>query len=315
MKRLPSISVILIVLAFIDLAGENLVIFHAGSLTVPLKKMKIAFEKDHPGINIQLEASGSRLAARKIADLHRKADIMASADYRVIDNLLIPKYAKWNILFATNAMVIAYNDKSKYADSINADNWSRIFITKKVNYAHADPNIDPCGYRTLMVWQLEGMRLKEPTLYDRLNAHCPPKNIRPKSVELLALLESGEFDYIFEYESVAKQHNLKYITLNDSVDLSRKSLSDFYSNAAVMVSGKKPGEYISIKGAPIVYGITIPNNAPHKEIAIEFLEFILSDKGKAILYSCGQTPLGSIIIKGDTSDFTANLKHLKSNND
>ncbi|NIA23438.1 MAG: tungstate ABC transporter substrate-binding protein WtpA [Proteobacteria bacterium] len=308
MKRLTFISMLLFVLSFSNLAGENLVIFHAGSLTVPLKKMKIAFEKEHPEVNIQLEASGSRLAARKIADLHRKADIVASADYRVINNLLIPKYASWNILFATNAMVIAYNDKSKYADSLNGNNWSRFFIEKGVRYAHADPNIDPCGYRTLMVWQLEGKRLENPALYDSLNAHCPRENVRPKSVELLALLESGEFDYIFEYESVAKQHNLRYITLNDSVNLSRNSLSDFYSKAIVNVSGKKPGEYIAIKGAPIVYGITIPNNAPHEKLAEAFLKFIISSKGKAILSSCGQTPLRQVKIEGDTSYFPNALK-------
>ncbi len=41
-------------------------------------------------------------------------------------------------------------------------------------------------------------------------------------------------------------------------------------------------------GAPIVYGLTIPRNAPHPELAIDFVEFILSSDGQAIMENCGQ---------------------------
>ncbi len=315
MKRVMIILVLLFLLGYNTIFAVNLVIFHAGSLTIPLNKMKVAFEKEHPDVKIQLEASGSRMAARKIADLHRKADIMASADYRVINNLLMPDYADWNILFATNAMVIAFNNKSKYADLINPNNWSKIFIDSSARYAHADPNIDPCGYRTLMVWQLEGKRLNKPYLYDSLKFHCPEANVRPKSVELLALLESGEFDYIFEYRSVAKQHGLKYIELNDSVNLSKKELTDYYSNAKVTLTGKKPGEEVTVSGSPIIYGVTIPRNAKHKKLAAQFLKFMLSDKGRKILSSCGQTPLDKYKAEGIKSKIPGILKPLIANND
>jgi molybdate/tungstate transport system substrate-binding protein len=101
----------------------KVVIFHAGSLSVPLKAMEKNFEAKYPKVDVLREAAGSQACARKITDLHKPCDIMASADYSVIDKLLIPKYADWNVRFATNQMVLCYTDKSKFADKVNADNW------------------------------------------------------------------------------------------------------------------------------------------------------------------------------------------------
>ncbi|MBN1977621.1 MAG: substrate-binding domain-containing protein, partial [Anaerolineae bacterium] len=75
----------------------KLVIFHAGSLTVPLDELTKAFQTKHPAVTFETEASGSNDAARKISELDREADLMMSADYTVIDKLLIPDFADWNI--------------------------------------------------------------------------------------------------------------------------------------------------------------------------------------------------------------------------
>ncbi len=95
-------------------AGE-VIIFHAGSLTIPFAEMEKEFEARHPGVDIIREAAGSRRCARKITELKKTCDIMASADFTVIDGMLIPEYANWNIRFATNRLVLCYTDKSKYA--------------------------------------------------------------------------------------------------------------------------------------------------------------------------------------------------------
>ena len=60
---------------------SRVIIFHAGSLSVPLKQMEKAYEEQNPGIDIRLEGAGSVACARKITDLNRECDIMASADY------------------------------------------------------------------------------------------------------------------------------------------------------------------------------------------------------------------------------------------
>ena len=116
------------------IAGPSgkLTMFHAGSLSVPLAAMEKTFEAKYPGVDLQREASGSQKCARKITDVGKPCDIMASADYKVIDKLLIPDYADWNIRFATNQLVLCYTDKSAYADTVNVDNWYKILQKKGV---------------------------------------------------------------------------------------------------------------------------------------------------------------------------------------
>ena len=268
-----------------------LVILHAGSLTVPLNRLMSAFQESHPGVRFAAEGSGSRTAARKVSELGRLADIVMSADYTVIDELLIPEFADWNIEFARNTMVVAYTDRSAYADEIRPDNWYEVLTRPGVIYGHSDPDVDPCGYRTLMVWQLAEKHYQIPGLYQKLVDHCPPGNVRPKSVELIALLQSGDMDYAFEYRSVAVQHGLKFVELPDEIDLSRAEYADFYAEAKVPISGEAPGTTITKIGKPIVYGMTIPKNAPHPALAAEFVAFVIGPPGQRILAEFGQPPI------------------------
>lgn len=145
----------------------DLVIFHAGSLSAPFEAMESALETRYPELNIIREAGGSRKAARDITESGKPCDVMAAADYTVIDELLIPQHSDWNILFATNQLVLCYTAKSKYADEINADNWHEIFQREDTAWGHSDPNLDPCGYRSLMVMQLAERFYNLPGLYKR----------------------------------------------------------------------------------------------------------------------------------------------------
>ena len=52
------------------------------------------------------------------------------------------------------------------------------------------------------------------------------KFIRPKETDLLALLEAGEIDYLFIYRSVAQQHGLKMILLDDAMNLKAAKLAE-----------------------------------------------------------------------------------------
>jgi molybdate/tungstate transport system substrate-binding protein len=114
--------------------------------------------------------------------------------------------------------------------------------------------------------------------------------VRSKSVDLVALLESGDLDYAFEYESVAKQHGLKYIELGDAIDLSAVgqigdsgvSYADFYAKASVQTL-TSPDKYSKQTGAAIVFGLTIPEKAPNPSAAVEFIKLLLSEEGKDVL--------------------------------
>ena len=293
-KRLFLQILIAILLVFSVTAAtavEKVIVFHAGSLTVPLAKIEKDFEAANPGIDVLREAGGSTKMARMISELGKPADIMASADFKVIDKTLIPGHADWNIRFATNQLVLCYTDNSRYADEVNADNWYKILVKKDVVWGHSDPNLDPCGYRSLMVLQLAEKYYNDPGLYDRLLANRPEKNVRPKSVELVSLLKTGNMDYAWEYLSVAIQHELKYLTLDDHINLGNYQYDAFYKQAQVKVTGKKPGEWITRTGQSVTYGITLVKDAPNADGAILFLEYLLSaDGGLKVLKDMGQPP-------------------------
>ncbi|MDD2384294.1 MAG: tungstate ABC transporter substrate-binding protein WtpA [Sulfurospirillaceae bacterium] len=296
------------------MAKEPVVVFHAGSLSVPFAEIEKVFEEKYPQYDVQREPSGSVAAARKVTDLGKSADVMASADYKVIDTMLIPNNAKFNAQFATNEMVLAYTDKSKFAKEINGKNWPDIFLKDGVVVGHSNPNLDPCGYRSMLVTMLaEKFYLKE-GLYTKIfgygdhyevgEENSKKVVVRPKETDLLGLLEAGQYDYLYIYKSVADQHHLKYVTLPEAVSLKSAKYDDVYSEVAFNIDGKKPGQVVKQTGAPMVYGITVFENKTspvNKAGAIAFVNFVLSPEGQAIMKKNGQDAMNPPVITGDAS--------------
>jgi molybdate/tungstate transport system substrate-binding protein len=274
--------------------NKELIIFHAGSLAVPMKQIAQEYEKRNPDTKIYLESSGSLVCARKVTELKKPCDIVASSDYFVINELLIPAYASWSIRFATNEIVIAYHEKSRHSKEINADNWMDVLLKNDVIYSRADPDSDPCGYRTVFTFMLAEKHYNKKGLKEKLLS----KNkdyIRPKEVDLVALLESNAIDYMFQYKSVAIQHGFKYIELPKEVNLSDPSKNNIYSGVSTEVTGNKPGTKMKVTGDYINYSLTILNNAPQKELAVKFIDFLLSSEGSDIFRKNGQEPLVPLI--------------------
>lgn len=295
-------------------AKEKIIVFHAGSLSVPFAEIEQAFEDKYPQYDVTREASGSRAAARKVTDIKKPADVMASADYKVIDNLMIPKDARFNAQFATNEMAIAYTQDSKYADQITTGNWPDIFLKEGVKVGHSDPNLDPCGYRSMLVTKLAESYYQRPGLFDQLfgygdnyqNGEENPAKVivRPKETDLLGLIEAGMYDYLYIYKSVAEQHKLKYLELPEEISLKSAAFADRYQQATFQINGKKPGEWITQKGGPMVYGITVAENdicPANKEGAILFVKFVLSEEGQAIMQKNGQGVIAPARITGDAA--------------
>lgn len=300
--------------ATLGFAKEDIVIFHAGSLAVPFAEVEKVFEAKYPQYDIKREASGSRAAARKITDIGKAADVMASADYKVIDNLMIPEHAKFNAQFATNEMALAFTPHSKYADEITSENWTEIFLREGVRVGHSNPNMDPCGYRSMLVTQLAEEYYNQPGLFKKLFGYGEEYTngeedankviVRPKETDLLGLIEAKAYDYLYIYKSVAEQHGLKYITLPEKVSLKSAKYADFYKKATFKINGKKPGTWITKKGGPMVYGITVAQNAKspaNKDGAVKFVNFLLSPEGQAIMKKNGQGVIAPAVITGDAS--------------
>jgi len=269
---------------------KELIIFHAGSLAVPMKQIAQEYEKRNPGTKIFLESAGSLVCARKVTELKKPCDIIASSDYFVINELIIPDYASWSIRFATNEIVIAYQEKSKYSKEINSGNWMDILQRKDVIYSRSDPDSDPCGYRTVFTFMLAEKYYGKPRLAE-IMASKNKEYMRPKEVDLVALLESNAIDYMFQYKSVAIQHGLKYLELPKEINLSDPLKNNLYSSVSTDVVGSKPGTKMKVTGDYINYSITVLDKAPEKDEAINFLEFLISPEGMNIFKNSGQEPI------------------------
>ena len=293
----------------VEFSGK-LPVFIAGSLTVPFAAVTKEYNKIYPNVEVLTEAAGSATTIRKVTELHKECGVIGSADYKIVPQLMFPDYADWYIIFAANQMVLCFTDKSKYGDEINADNWYQVLQREGVTYGRSDPDQDPCGYRTLMVWQLADKYYDVPGIHDKLYG-ATGDTMRAKSVDLIALLESGDLDYAFEYDSVAKQHNLKYVSLPAKINLSSAEFESFYAQAKVSIKGAKPGETIDLVGEPILYAVTIPTNFSDQQMAISWVDFLLSDKGVAAMESTGQSAIKPAIASDPTKLPEALKKYVK----
>jgi molybdate/tungstate transport system substrate-binding protein len=274
-----------------SLTGE-LVVFNAGSLGFPFRNLLRAFSKANPGVRTAQESSGSLEAARKLTELGKTPNILAVADYAVIPKLLIPAHADWYATFATNALVLAFRNESQGAFEINTQNWYRILLRPGVRTGRSDPALDPAGYRTLMVWQLAERYYRQPTLATLLRAATPPRYVRPKEADLTALLQLGEFDYIWTYASIAKTNGFRWLDLPPEINLSDPAMAAAYAQARVTLPGatRAAGDRVEFRGEPIVYALTIPKGAPHPEVAAAFVRFVFSQEGQRILAEAGLQP-------------------------
>jgi len=279
--------------------ARTLTIFHAGSLSMPFREVSRLFMQRHPGVAVRAEAAGSRDTARKVSDLHRSCDVLGSADYKVVDNLLRPAHARFNIRFAANEMVIAYTDHSRGRGTLSKSNWYEILLQKEVAFGRSDPNRDPCGYRTEMLFKLAEEHYGQPGLCLRLARKDGQRFIRPKETDLLALLQAGEIDYLFIYRSVAVQHGLEVLRLPDAINLSSPGMAERYHKARVKVTGRKPGQLITRRGEPIVYSVTIPLAARERPLAEAYLKLLLSTEGQALMSRNGQTPIAPALADGE----------------
>ena len=274
------------------LAGP-LIVFNAGSLAYPFRELLEAFSREHPAVRPQQESSGSLEAARKLTELGKIPDVLAVADYSVISKLLVPGYASGYVAFASNAMGLVHTDRSAYAGEINRENWWRILLRPGVRWGHSNPALDPNGYRTLMVFQLAESHYGEPGLARRLEGAIQLQFVRPNEAQLIGLVQAGELDYAWSYRSLAATGGLRWVSLPAEIDLSDPGQANSYARARVRLPGPKLGvpDSVEFRGEPIVYAITIPTRAPHRVVAEGFVQFVLSEQGKAILERAGFTVL------------------------
>jgi len=259
----------------IPVVADTLLLFIAASLARPIQPVLDGFAA-RTGAVVMRESGASLEHVRKITELHRVPDVLLLADADVIPRLLVPAYTSWYADFARNRMVVAYTSRSRHASEITAANWMDIVRRSDVEVGRCDPNLAPVGYRTLLMFQLAQRYYRRGGLAADLYGHAPARNMRPNAAELAALLAAGELDYIYDYQSVAESNGFHFIPLPDAVNLGDPARAAEYAAVSITVRGGTRGTRATVKGQPILYGLTVPDSAPHRALAEKFLQYLRS---------------------------------------
>ena len=271
--------------------------YNAASITRPMRAVLDSFAV-RTGTRYAQESASSLELVRRLTELQSTPDVLALADPDLFPTLLEPTFTSWHALFGRNRIVLAYTSRSRGAAEINDANWWEVLARPDVQVGRADPSTDPSGYRTLLVWQLAARHYGVPDLEARMLRAAPARNVRPREADQVALLQVGELDYIWTYENLAALMSLPYLKLPDAVDLGSPADSAAYAAASTRVLGKRAGDTITVRGRPILFGVTVPRAAPHAAAAERFVAYLLSAEGQRILRSAHFDAMAEPVLVG-----------------
>jgi molybdate/tungstate transport system substrate-binding protein len=280
-----------------EVSGK-LTVMHAGSLTGMCRAVHEEFKRLNPETEIVDVSGGGVMLVREL-NKGKQADVYLSVDYADIPKLMIPEFADWFVIFASTGFVLRYTDQSKYAGEVNATNWLEIIQREDVPFWRSDPENDPAGYRSLMVFQLAEKYYNIPGLANKLAEKSGKQFLYSNTV-----MERDK-GYSFSYSSWTMGG--KIIPLPDEINLSNEKFSDYYQQASVTIPGLKPGTAVTMYGEPIRLGLTIPKTCINRPAALAWTQLLLSNKGKGLMEKADKRPLKPVF-GGDLSKVPAELK-------
>jgi len=225
------------------------------------------------GINLRTEVSGSQVVLRKITELGRECDVVMIADNTLFEKIG-KNYFKWRIDFVHDEVVLGVGARASRVDEAETD-WVNALLDSNISLGRVDENLGPIGYRTLMVW-----KLKEREGFDGLTEKLKGKTEKVlDDVENLAvMLKSGDIDYGFLYKSTCIKNDIRFIPLDEKINLGSEGYD--YSSVNVDFKTVEQGveKNVSVKGDLITYSLSVPENALHKDEAMKFIRYLISDR-------------------------------------
>jgi len=268
--------------------GGEVNVLYAGSL-ISIMETKLGPAFSHLGYDYRGEGHGSIQNANMIIDKQRFPDVFISVGEQPINRLIEndPSLAKWYLSFASDELVIAYNPKSHFAadfEKVKTGSipWYQVLAKPGIKFLRSDPLLDPKGCYTVIATKLAGILYHNASLASLiLNGERNQDQVRPEEL-LLTLLETGEADAIPAYKHEAVERGFPFISLPPQVNLGDPAFASYYKQAGCTQLGGS----ISL-GKPIVFDITIPNTVKNTGGAIQFVKFLLSDRGQKIFQSDG----------------------------
>ncbi|MGA8302128.1 MAG: substrate-binding domain-containing protein [Thermoplasmata archaeon] len=284
-------------------ANDTLSILGAGTLTDTFPVVANELVNETPGITDPIAAQtyeGSLDVTGDITSLAGTADVAALADYRLIPQLLEPKFASYELVFAATQEVLIYNASLPAFNGVNESNWGLDLIndvTTKGNapFGYWNASTDPNGYNEIFSLMLQGMIYDGGNLsavYGHFYSGAPGAYAVANPVTTIFEHESGAaFDVetglvsaVITYKAVAVQNHLPYVLLNPIVGLlanNSTALGDYANLSTEIYSSSLTLE--SVVPAPILFAVTVPLNAQNPGLGAAFIHLLVSPQGSAIL--------------------------------
>lgn len=255
--------------------ASGLTVFHADSLAGPLKELKAAFEARQKGVTVHLLTGRSEPLAEQILK-GDACDVFASSSADVIDKLLLGQKiagteqvaATWYIVFSANEMVVITR-KGNPLGIRNITDLSRPGVT----FTRVTGEKDLATNRSILFLKQAAALEGQPDLAQQIIDGAVVDPSKPQTVpETIQAVIQGKADAAVVYYSaaVAAQSNLDIVRFPAGVNQSDK----------------------------IQNAVTIPGMIKGKEMALEFVKFMISPEGQNILKQTGQPPVIPVIRRG-----------------
>lgn len=279
-------------------ASGTLTVFGAGTLDTPFTAEIQAFEKQNPGVTVHSQFGASGDMIKDVTQVGQTADVLGTADYSLIPKLMSAPskpHATWYLGFVSNEITFAYTSHSKGAGQLTAANWYKVLAEPGVRIGRSNPAADPSGYQVLQMLQLAQSYYHDPGLAAAVLKNSPDSSVAETETSLLAALQSGQIDYLAIYRSNALEDHLNYISLPDQINLANPAQAAAYAKVTI-----NAGSLGNLTAKPIIYGLTIPSNAPDAALGQKFISFVLSPQGQAIMRGNGFTVISPALASGTT---------------
>lgn len=233
-------------------AQHTLIIFAAASLTNAFQVLGMDFENTHPGVSVQFNFTGSQIARMQI-EQGAKADVFASADQKNVDLLVSQNLVAGKTYqdFATNRLVVIL------------------------------PRGNPASVQSLKDLARPGMKL---ILAD---ASVPAGTYARQA--LVKMSKNPEYgpDFMTKVLSNVVSNETDVRQVVTKVELGEADAGFVYVSDTVanpdLLTIAIPAEFNITASYPIV----VLANAPEPQLADEFVAYILSRDGQAVLNQWG----------------------------
>jgi len=243
-------------------------------------------------LDLHGRAQGSNALAQLIVGGSIRPDVFISITPSPMLTVLRAAKAEVAAPIARTEMVIAYSPKSRFASRFDAaakgkeDLWGML-QSPGLRFGRTDPATDPQGRNIIFMQMLAEKVLSRPGLATRiLGPTINPQQIFTEPT-LMARLQSGELDAASAYKIQPGPFNLPYVTLQPEINLSGERVHADHPEISLTVNGK------TYQPEPLIFYAAVLKDAPNKNGAAAFVEWLTGAEAQAIFRRCNYDPPGS----------------------